>query len=98
MSKSGLADSPFFAPAEPKNEVLTPPSTFEQEKPTLENKVNTQPESLNTENTKSHMRRVKSKRNIGNSLPAVSPKTENNAVMNESLQASNNASMQASNH
>ena len=26
MSKSGLADSPFFAPAEPKNAVPTPPS------------------------------------------------------------------------
>ena len=26
MKKSGLADSPFFAPSEPKNEVATPPS------------------------------------------------------------------------
>jgi len=26
MKKSGLADSPFFAPSEPKNEVSTPPS------------------------------------------------------------------------
>ena len=95
MSKSGLADSPFFAPVEPKIEAA-PPSTFEQEKPNLENKVNTPPESLNTENTQSHIRRVKSKRNIGNSLPAVSPKTENNDVMDESLQASNNASMHAS--
>jgi hypothetical protein len=26
MKKSGLADSPFFAQIEPKNEVSTPPS------------------------------------------------------------------------
>ena len=26
MKKSGLADSPFFAPTEPENEVHTPPS------------------------------------------------------------------------
>ena len=95
MSKSGLADSPFFAPQ--TKTVATPPSTLETEKPTLEDKPNTPPESIDTEKTRTQIKRVKSKRNFDNSLPRVPQAIENNDVMNESLQASNNASMHASN-
>ncbi len=96
MSKSGLADSPFFAQPQTKTEA-TPPSILETEKPTLEDNPNTPPESIDTEKTRSQMRRVKSKRLIDNSLPTVAAKTEKDDDMNESLQASNNASMHASN-
>jgi len=95
MSKSGLADSPFFAP-QTKTEA-TPPSTLETEKSALEDKANTPSKSIDIEKTQSQIKRVKSKRNFDNSLPPVPQKTENDAVMNESLQASNNASMHASN-
>jgi hypothetical protein len=40
MSKSGLADSPFFAPTQPKNEIATPPSSLEPEKLKVEDNVN----------------------------------------------------------
>ena len=40
MKKSGLADSPFFVPVKPKNEVATPLSSSEPEKSKVEENVN----------------------------------------------------------
>jgi hypothetical protein len=46
MSKSGLADSPFFAPQ--TKTVATPPSRTESEVPTKEDSTNYQPQSPTT--------------------------------------------------
>ena len=45
MSKSGLADSPFFAPIQPKVEPITPPSVKEPEKSLVEKDVSPIPDS-----------------------------------------------------
>src|SRR5688500_18310378 len=45
MKKSGLADSPFFAPTQPKSELATPPSSLEPEKPIVEENVISVPDS-----------------------------------------------------
>jgi hypothetical protein len=78
MKKSGLADSPFFAPPKPEVEVTTPPPPAISEKPKVQ------------------IKRVASKKNVENTLPAVQSEPENINEMNESKHASNNASMQAS--
>ena len=57
----------------------------------------TLPRSPTPEQTSVQTKRVTSKRDIDNSLPTVPPKSGND-VMNKNLQASNNASMHASNH
>ena len=55
------------------------------------------PESATSEQTQERVREVKSKRDKNKQFPITQQKSETNAVMKESLQASNNASMHASN-
>src|SRR5688500_17612954 len=50
MSKSGLADSPFFAPTQPKVEPITPPSVQEPEKSKVEKIASPPPDSPTLEN------------------------------------------------
>jgi hypothetical protein len=45
MSKSGLADSPFFAPTQPKIEPLTPPSHQETENLVVDKNASPLPDS-----------------------------------------------------
>src|SRR5687768_11939651 len=51
MKKSGLADSPFFAPTQPMNEVATPPSSLEPDKSKVGEKLNSIPDSPIPEKT-----------------------------------------------
>ncbi len=45
MSKSGLADSPFFTSPQPKNEVISPPSVGQPDKSMIEKNENIIPHS-----------------------------------------------------
>ena len=102
MSKSGLADSPFFAPPPHKNEAVVPPlstneiPTEENSKPALSTPTPEQSPVPELEQT--------NKKNLENTKPSNQPASENNDAMEATMQptinaskhASNNASMQAS--
>ena len=102
MSKSGLADSPFFAPPPHKNEAVEVPLPAteipieEDSKPPLPTPTPEQSPIQELEET--------NKRNLENTKPTAQLLSENNDAMeatmqppiNESNNASNNASMHAS--
>src|SRR6266496_6113209 len=98
MSKSGLADSPFFAPPPHKNEAVEvpPPDT---EMPTLEDSKRATPP---TEQSPIQELEDANKRNAKNTKPTVKSVSENNdameATMQPSINASKHANMQASNN
>lgn len=94
MSKSGLADSPFFAPPPAKTEA-TPLSSAEAGNSIVENKDNKLPKPPTSNKTLSQAKIVKKKKDTENQASELLPKSENEDGMNESMHASNNASMQA---
>ena len=92
--KSGLADSPFFAPLQPKVEVVTPPPISEPER-----SVGTLSKSPAPKKTNVRTNRVFRKKDRENTPPTIRPRSENDDDMNKSLHASNKqACMQAINH
>jgi hypothetical protein len=108
MSKSGLADSPFFAPPPHKNEAVEVPlpatelPTQEDSKTALSTPTPEQSPVQELEET--------NKKNLENTKPTDQPSPKNNdaieatmpplinASKQTNIQASNNASMQASKH
>ena len=96
MSKSGLADSPFFAPPPHKNETVEihPPAS---KMPTVENSKTTTPTPTPEQSLAQELRET-NKRNLENTKPTVQPLSENNDAMEATMQPSINASKHASMH
>ncbi len=100
MSKSGLADSPFFAPPPHKNEAVEvpPPDT---ERPTLEDSKTTLP-TPTPEQSPEHESEKTNIKNIESAKPIAQLSSENNdameAIMQPRINASKHANMQASNN
>lgn len=88
MTKSGLGDSPFFAPFKPTNEVTTPPPSAVPEKPAVEKMETYINNAQITKMANTVAKQESTKKRVG--------KSKLNDSNNANMQASNNASMHAS--
>lgn len=93
-TKSGLADSPFFAPLPKKEPTVVPSPAIEKPNDTnvIANPLSPIPKSIPIQE-----KRPQHKKIIDKTLVIDKPQAEKNDDMNANMQASNNASMLASN-
>jgi hypothetical protein len=100
MSKSGLADSPFFAPPPHKSEAVEAPLPT-TEMPTQEDSKTALPTPTSEQSPVQELQETNI-RNLENTKPTEQPSPKNNDAMEATMQppinASKHANMQASNN